>query len=55
MDEQMDDSQDEGQVPASVEDKPGGGCHHSPSDTPLGWPLLLLGVVGFVAWRRRST
>jgi MYXO-CTERM domain-containing protein len=45
-------AEDEGQVPPSVEEKPGGGCHHSPHDTPLGWPLLLLGVVGFLVVRR---
>lgn len=55
MDEPMDAPEDEGQVPPSVEEKPGGGCHHSPSDTPLGWPLLLLGGIGFVAWRRRTS
>lgn len=47
--------EDEGQVPPSVEEKPGGGCHHSPHDTPLGWPLLLLGAVVFFVVKRAKS
>lgn len=49
------DSEDEGQVPPSIEEKPGGGCHHTPHDTPLGWPLLFLSAfVFFVVKRARD-
>jgi hypothetical protein len=46
--------EDEGQAPPSVDERPGGGCHHTPHDTPLGWPLLGLGFVAVMIARRYS-
>lgn len=54
MDEPMDESEGEGQVPPSIEEKPGGGCHHTPEDTPARWPwLLVLGTLVLALRRRR--
>lgn len=46
--------EDEGQVPPSIEEKPGGGCHYSPSPAEPLWFLLGLGVGASLLLRRRS-
>ncbi len=50
------DVDDEGQVPPSVEGKPGGGCHLTPvSETSWGFLLFLAGLgVGLALRRRRA-
>lgn len=44
----------EGQVPPSIEEKPGGGCHYAPRPTEPLWFLLGLGVGASLLLRRRS-
>lgn len=39
----MDEGEGEGAVPPSIEEKPGGGCHHTPEDSG-GSPWLVLGL-----------
>jgi hypothetical protein len=46
--------EDEGQVPPSVKEKPGGGCHYVPRPSEPLWFLLGLGVGALVLTRRRS-
>lgn len=46
--------EDEGQVPPSIEEKPGGGCHYAPSPTEPLWFLLGLGIGVSILIRRRS-
>lgn len=46
--------EDEGQVPPSIEEKPGGGCHYSPSPAEPLWFLLGLGIGASLLLRRRS-
>jgi hypothetical protein len=52
----MDASEDEGQVPPSIEEKPGGGCHHTPhhSDTPFVAWVFALAFVGLISLRRQK-
>lgn len=47
------DSAAEGQVPPSIEEKPGGGCHHSNTPHPgeVAWLVLALGAA--IWWIRR--
>jgi hypothetical protein len=44
----------EGQVPPSIEEKPGGGCHYAPRPTEPLWFLLGLGIGASLLLRRRS-
>lgn len=44
----------EGQVPPSIEEKPGGGCHYAPRPTEPLWFLLGLGLGASLLIRRRS-
>lgn len=46
--------EDEGQVPPSIEEKPGGGCHYAPSPTEPLWFLLGIGIGASLLLRRRS-
>lgn len=44
--------EDEGQVPPSIEEKPGGGCHHGPAHgDQWGWAILAL-LLGIFLYRR---
>lgn len=45
---------DEGQTPPSVEEKPGGGCHHNGTPHPDGWAWFTLAIsLGGLFWIRR--
>lgn len=48
-------AEDEGQVPPSIEEKPGGGCHHTPrySKSPFALGFFALAFVGLFSLRRQ--
>lgn len=48
--------QDEGQTPPSVDERPGGGCHHTPWEVESPWTAwLLMAAFGGLAWSRRKS
>lgn len=48
--------EDEGQTPPSVDERPGGGCHHTPWEVESPWAAwLLMAAFGGLVWSRRKS
>jgi hypothetical protein len=49
-------AEDEGQTPPSVDERPGGGCHHTPWEVESPWTAwLLMAAFGGLVWSRRKS